>query len=92
MTMHKNHRRIQLIDDEGIKSSVWAVVSSVSGDEVSRAEQLGYKAKFRLTLRRAEYMMQTLTEIDGNVYAVYRTYDGGADFIELYCEDKLGVF
>ena len=90
--MHNNHGIISLIDSVGKKVDVFAVISSVSADEITRAEQLGFKSKFKLVMRSSEYGGQFYVELNGMQYSVYRTYDNGRDNIELYVEEKLGVF
>ena len=91
--MYDDHRLIKLYDEVGgiAPVSVFAKVRSVSADETVRAEQLGLKAKYQLTVNRFEYGNQMYAEVDGRMYAVYRIYEADGDKTELYIEDKLGV-
>lgn len=90
--MYLNHKRIILVDGDGNQTAVFAVAASVSADEMVRAEQLGYKAKAKCTLLRAEYSGQQFVIMDDNKYAVYRVYEPDGEKIELYVEEKLGVY
>ena len=91
--MYDDHRLIKLYDEVGdiAPVSVFAKVRSVSADETVRAEQLGLKAKYQLTVNSFEYGGQMYAEVDGKMYAVYRIYEADVDKTELYIEDKLGV-
>lgn len=91
--MYDDHRLIKLYDEVGDVApvSMFAKVRSVSADETVRAEQLGLKAKYQLTVNRFEYGNQMYAEVDGKMYAVYRIYEADGDKTELYIEDKLGV-
>lgn len=90
--MYLNHKRIILDDGAGTQAAVFAVVSSVSADEMIRAEQLGYKAKMKCIMLQAEYDGQQYIIIDDVKYAVYRVYNPDGEKVELYIEDKLGVY
>ena len=72
-------------------TTVFAEKKSVGFDEILRAEQSGYKSKFKLILNDFEYTGEQVVEIDGVKYFVYRTYKSSMDKIEVYIEDKLGV-
>lgn len=91
--MYKDQRLIKLYAEDGsqVYTQCFAVVGSVSADELVRADQLGAKARYKLTINSAEYDLQQYIELDGAMYAVYRTYDAGNCRTELYIEDKLGV-
>ena len=90
--MYLNHRRIVLEDETGTQAAACAVVASVTVDEMIRAEQLGYKAKAKCTMLQAEYSDQQFVIIDDVKYAVYRVYIPDGEKIELYVEEKLGVY
>lgn len=90
--MYLNHRRIVLEDETGTQAAAFAVVASVTADEMIRAEQLGYKAKAKCTMLQAEYSDQQFVIIDDVKYAVYRVYIPDGEKIELYVEEKLGVY
>lgn len=70
---------------------VFAQRSSVSFDEILRAEQLGFKAKHKLVLNDFEYNGEQVVEMEGKRLAVYRTYNPGGGKIEVYVESKLGI-
>ena len=55
--MYDNHKLIKLYEEVGDNGPVtlFAKVKSVSADEVVRAEQLGLKAKYQLTVNSVEY-------------------------------------
>ena len=89
--MYLNHRRMVLEDETGTQAAAFAVVASVTADEMIRAEQLGYKAKAKCTMLQAEYSDQQFVIIDDVKYAVYRVYIPDGEKIELYVEEKLGV-
>lgn len=89
--MYLNHKRIILEDGDGKQAAVFAVVASVTADEMIRAEQLGYKAKAKCTMLQAEYSDQQFIIIDDVKYAVYRIYIPDGEKVELYVEEKLGV-
>ena len=91
--MYDNQKLIKLYEEVGgiAPVSVFAKVRSVSADEAVRAEQLGLKAKYQLTVNSFEYGGQMYAEVDGRMYAVYRIYEADGDKTELYIEDKLGV-
>ena len=91
--MYDNQKLIKLYEEVGgiAPVSVFAKVRSVSADEAVRAEQLGLKAKYQLTVNSFEYGGQMYAEVDGKMYAVYRIYEADGDKTELYIEDKLGV-
>ncbi len=92
--MYDNYKQVKLLAEVGDDAPcvVFARVRSVSADEAVRAYQMSAKAKYQLTVNSLEYGRQMYVEIDGEVYAVYRTYDASADKVELYVEDKLGVY
>lgn len=91
--MYDNYKLVMLLNEVGDDApcSVFAKVKSVSAEEAVRAYQMSAKAKYQLTVNALEYGGQMLVQIDGEVYAVYRTYEASADKVELYIEDKLGV-
>ena len=91
--MYDNHKLIKLLNEVGDMAPclIFAKIRSVSADEAVRAYQMSAKAKYQLTVNALEYGGQMYVEIDGEVYAVYRTYEASADKVELYIEDKLGV-
>lgn len=74
------------------KREVFCNVRSVSGSEWMEAGRNGIKAAYQVTMFRYDYDGELIVELDGERYAVYRTYSTqqGED-IELYLEKKAGV-
>ena len=72
------------------KRRVFAELESVSGDEFFRAGQLGIKSKKMVTVNLYEYHDETLLELDGKQYDIYRTYvRKGTERIELYLSEAI---
>lgn len=70
---------------------VFCNVSSVSAQEFFDAGQAGLKPEWRVTMFEPDYNGETITELNGVRYSVYRTYLGKNETIELYLERKAGV-
>lgn len=64
---------------------------SVSQSEWYRAGVNGLKPQHKLTMFHGDYAGETIVELDGVRYSVYRTYLAKHDRIELYLEKKAGV-
>lgn len=74
-----------------IAKQVWCGVSSVSGQEIARFGQNGIKPALKVAVWADEYDDQEEVLVNGKLYGVYRTYQSGADEVELYLERKAGV-
>ena len=72
-------------------NEVFCDVSSVSANEFFDGGRNGLNPEYRITMFFGDYNGETLLEYDGNTYAVYRTYKGRTDTIELYVERKGGT-
>lgn len=86
------------IDDIGqeavteTKSTVMGNIRSVSRSEWFDAGANDINAEYVVTVYDFEYADQTVAEINGTRYGIYRTYRAAnSDIIELYLEKKGGV-
>lgn len=70
---------------------VFCIVSSVSAQEFFDAGQAGLNPEWRVTMFAPDYNGETIAELNGTRYGVYRTYLGRNETIELYLERKAGV-
>lgn len=70
---------------------VFCNVSSVSAQEFFDAGQAGLNPEWRVTMFAPDYNGETIAELNGLRYSVYRTYLGKNETIELYMERKAGV-
>lgn len=70
---------------------VFCNVSSVSAQEFFDAGQAGLNPEWRVTMFSPDYNGETIAELNGTRYGVYRTYLGKNETIELYLERKAGV-
>ena len=66
-------------------------ISSVSASEWFEAGRAGLNAEHRATMFAYDYAGETLAELNGVRYGIYRTYLGKNETIELYLERKAGV-
>ena len=66
-------------------------IESVTRDEWATAGQMGFQASFRITMFLYDYEGETIAEVNGKRYGIYRTYHSGPDEIELYLGEKAGV-
>lgn len=73
------------------RNSVFCSVESVSRAEWNTAGQNGLKAEYKLTMFAPEYKGETVCELNGVRYGIYRTYLTKNDSIELYLERKTGA-
>lgn len=72
------------------RTTVYGIRSSVSSDEWFAANRSDINSKMRVTIYSFEYSGQTLAEVNGTRYAIYRTYESDMDHIELYLEEQVG--
>lgn len=73
------------------RRDVFCNLSSVSASEWFDAGRAGLNAEHRATMFAYDYAGETIAELDGVRYGVYRTYLGKNETIELYLERKAGV-
>ena len=73
------------------RRDVFCNLSSVSASEWFDAGRAGLNAEHPATMFAYDYKGETIAELDGVRYGVYRTYLGKNETIELYLERKAGV-
>lgn len=67
---------------------VYARVESVSRSEFFEAGRNGLSPEFKFTMFAYDYDGQKIVEYQGKRYAVYRTYLGRDDTLELYVQEE----
>lgn len=72
-------------------TDVYCQVDSVTRAEFFAGGQTGLKPEYRFTLFFGDYSGETELEYNGVAYAIYRSYYGRNDTVELYAERKAGV-
>jgi len=70
---------------------VFCAVRSVTQTEFFEGGRNGLNPAFQFTLFFGDYEGETVVKYKGSTYAVYRTYIGLNDTIELYAERKGGT-
>lgn len=70
---------------------VYAQVDSVTRDEFYEGGRNGLNPEYRFTMFAYDYQGEDTVEYNGRTYAIYRTYLGREDTIELYAERKGGT-
>lgn len=73
------------------KTKVYCDVVSVSQAEWYEGSRNGLNPQLRFTVFRYDYHGEQAIEYEGVTYAIYRTYVGRNETIDLYCEIKKGV-
>lgn len=73
------------------RKDVFCNITSVSASEFFDAGQAGFKPEFRATMFVYDYSGESIAELEGMRYSVYRTYLGRNETIELYLERKAGI-
>lgn len=73
------------------RKDVFCNITSVSASEFFEAGQAGFKPEFRATMFVYDYSGESIAELEGVRYSVYRTYLGRNETIELYLERKAGI-
>lgn len=74
-----------------IKRQVFCKVESVSRAEFFEGGRNGLKPEFRMIIFAGDYAGEQTVIYNGVPYAVYRTFLGKNDNLELYVEKKTGV-
>lgn len=75
-------------EGEPIRRSVFARVESVSRSEFFEAGRNGLSPDFKFTMFAYDYEGEKIVEYQGKRYAVYRTYLGRDDTLELYVQEE----
>lgn len=84
-------------DENGVRQrtetarTVCANVQSVTASEFFEGGRNGLNPEYRFTMFQYDYESEPIVEYNGKRYAVYRTYIGRNDTIELYTERKGGT-
>lgn len=75
-----------------LERTVFGMVRPITRAEWSTAGQRGFQASFRIDVYTFEYCGETVVEVDGVRYGVYRQFvNVGNDKTELYLESKSGI-
>lgn len=74
-----------------ISRNVFAQVDSVSASEFFEGGRNGLNPEIRFTVFAYDYQGEREVIWNGAHYAVYRTFHGRDDQLELYCERKGGT-
>lgn len=70
---------------------VYGKVTSSSQSEWFTAHKDGINSKYRLVIYSFEYDDETIVEMDGKRFCIYRTFEPSLDKVELYLEEKAGT-
>lgn len=70
---------------------VFVQVDSVTANEFFSGGRNGLNPEFRFTMFEGDYNGERLCRYNGLTYAIYRTYLGRTDTIELYVEREGGT-
>lgn len=73
------------------RKKVFAQVDSVTSSEWFEGGRNGLNPEYRFTIFVGDYGGEEIAEYNGNRYAIYRTYIGRNEMIELYVEKNKGV-
>lgn len=63
---------------------------SVYQNEFYQADQAGIRPQGVIKMNLADYSGEKYLSINGNKYSIYRTFEPGADWIELYYGERVG--
>lgn len=73
------------------RKDIFGTEYSISGVEWFNAGRNGIKAQRKVVVFAPEYNGETIVELEGERYAVYRTYLAKNEQMELYLEEKAGI-
>ena len=73
------------------KRAVFVQTESVTRSEFFDAGRAGLNPEYRFTMFAGDYEGEEIVEYNGKRYAVYRTYRGKDDTLELYVERRGGT-
>ena len=65
-------------------------LKSLTQSEFYKASQAGFQPEGVIKMNSAEYKGETLIEIRGHEYTIYRTYENDFDWIEVYYGKRVG--
>lgn len=80
----------QMIPQE-TKRELFCNVASVGGAEWHEAARNSMRAEYKVVMFRWDYEGETLAELNGVRYEIYRTFIGKGETIELYLEKRAGA-
>ena len=89
-------KTVYVADELGVQKStetartIFCDVSSVTLNEWTEGGRIGLNPELRFTVFLYDYDEETICEYNGKRYAIYRTYIGRDDTIELYAERRQG--
>lgn len=87
----KTKNEYGVFETQTTSREVYAQVQSITRTEFFDAGRNGLNPEFEFTMFFGDYEGEKVVEYNGNTYAVYRTYQGRNDTIELYVERKGGT-
>lgn len=73
------------------KRDIYCTLKSIGQEEWYKAGNRGLKPEIKAIIFSPEYQNETIAEIDGKRYGIYRTYIGENENLELYLERKAGI-
>lgn len=73
------------------RREVFCNITGVSAAEFFEAGRVGIRPEYRVTVFAFDYNGESIVELEGVRYGVYRTYLKSGEDIELYLERKAGV-
>ena len=73
------------------RRDVYCNIASVSGSEWLEAGRIGIASQYKITVFEYDYQGETIAELNGKRYGIYRTYIGKNENLELYLDRKAGV-
>lgn len=71
---------------------VYCSVESVSRAEWAAASKIGIKPQYTVRMFSPEYSGEQVAELNGKRYGIYRTYQDKDETLELYLEEKAGIY
>ena len=74
------------------KRMVYCNTDSITRTEWDAAGRLGLQPAFRFTMFAPDYQGEKIVEYKGQRYGVYRTYRSTNERLELYVEEKGGLY
>lgn len=70
---------------------VYCKKGSITRSEFYSSGKQGMKPSFVLVVAKIDYEDEEEVQYNEKRFSIYRTYEVDADYIELYCEKKVGV-
>lgn len=71
---------------------IYCDVGSITRTEWDAAGRQGLQPSYRLTMFAPDYKGEKIVEYNGQRYGIYRTYVAKNERLELYLEEKGGVY